>query len=132
MNKLWQALGLEPDDRDVHELAVERIKHLSRLLLNQFQWGPLQKVQLFPCPKCSTWTVDEWYAREEWVTHKLNHVMEVASVKDAMALYQSIFIALKTSFYYAETDTYSDYSDDCNFIVTGSHCHCSKCAEVTE
>jgi hypothetical protein len=45
-------------------------------------------------------------------------------------LYRSIFVVLKPSFYDPATDAHSDYSDDCNFIVTGSHCLCSNCAKV--
>lgn len=127
-DSLWSALGLTPDDRDVCALAADRIEQMKRILRNHFQHGTLGKVQLFPCPKCDNWIVDEWYTRDGHNWHKEQHVAEVSSVEEAAALYRSVFVTLKQSIYDRKTDTYSDYGEGCNFIVTGSHCTCSRCA----
>ena len=130
MSRLWQALGLEPDGRDVEELAIERIGQMQRLMLAQCRRGRLWRVVLYPCPKCSTWNVDEWHEPcIPGLPNKHMHATECASVKDAMALYRAVLIELKTSIYDPQTDSYSCMSDGCNFIVTGSHGRCSKCAK---
>jgi len=81
------------------------------------------KVLLYPCPCCDTWNVDEWHYDGEKI-NKRHHVAEFKSVHEAAEHYRTVLGTLKGAFYDAKTDSYSDYSDDCNFIVTGSHGRC--------
>jgi hypothetical protein len=83
-------------------------------------------VQLYPCPCCAVWNVDEWWLDDGRIV-KAQRVMEVLSVEEAAAFYLPIFGGLKRSVYDPATDSYSSRDEDCNFIVTGSHGLCSGC-----
>lgn len=113
--------------------AMNGQAQLTRIIREQFNRGHLRKVQLFPCPKCNIrWTVDEWYSsKHPGMLNKLHAATEVGSIEEAEALYRAVFVALKPSYYDPKADAYSDYSDDCNFIVTGSHGLCSHCRFTT-
>lgn len=114
-------------------VAVNGQPELIRLLHEQYSRGHLLRVQLFPCPKCGErWTVDEWYAtKQPGIPNKVQHATEVGSVEEAEDLYRLVFITLKPSYYDRVSDTYSDDSEECNLIVTGSHATCSQCRTST-
>lgn len=84
--------------------------------------------QLYPCPLCPTWTVDEWWLDGDTIV-KAHRVMEVIEIQTAVQHYRIQLGTLKQAIYDATTDSYSCRDDDCNFIVTGSHGRCSACLE---
>jgi len=111
----------------VAQILKQKYQCLLRILQCHRKWGHLTKVVLYPC-HCGRLTIDEWY-EDEFVNdhfHKETSVVEVANVDEARDIYRNVFGELHESHYIPEKDSYTSKDERDNFIVTGSHCTCSK------